>query len=122
MLEKTSYVVSGHTKTDWVVFTPKGMKLVFKRDTELCKGMPYIDQRTNKAGLVMINPVRKNYDPYAKKGIEKAKLSRNVQSMIGHPSNEHFKQIVSRKDLTNCLIAVDGVKMLKLFLVRIYQA
>ena len=48
-----------------------------------------------------------------KKEIENAKLSRNVQSKIGHPSNEHFKQIVSRKDLKNCPIAVDDVKNAK---------
>ena len=37
--------------------------------------MSYIDLRTNKAGLVMIETVRKNFESYAKKEIEKAKLS-----------------------------------------------
>jgi hypothetical protein len=56
--------------------------------------MPYIDLRTKKVVLAMIETVRKNFESYAKKEIEKAKLSRNVQSMIGHPPNEHYKQIV----------------------------
>ena len=94
MLEAAGYIVTSHTKKDWVVFTPKGKKIVFKRDTGITKGMPYIDLRTNKAGLAMIETVRKNFYSYTKKEIEKAKLSRNVQSMIGHPPNEHYKQIV----------------------------
>ena len=68
MLEAAGYVVSSHTKKDWVVFTPKGKKIVFKRDTGVTKGMLYIDLRTNKAGLAMINTVRKNVESYAKKG------------------------------------------------------
>ena len=91
MLEKAGYIVASHTKKDWVVFTPKGKKIVFKRDTGVCKGMPYIDLRTNKAGLAMINTVRKNFESYAKKEIEKAKLSRNVQSKIGHPIERTFQ-------------------------------
>ena len=33
MLEEAGYIVSTHTKSDWVVTTPKGKKIVFKRDT-----------------------------------------------------------------------------------------
>jgi len=47
--------------------------------------MPYIDLRTDKAGLAMIETVRKNFESYEKEEIEKAKLSRAVQSMVGHP-------------------------------------
>ena len=113
MLEAAGYIVTSHTKKDWVVFTPKGKKIVFKRDTGITKGMPYIDLRNNKAGLAMIETVRKNFSSYAKKEIEKAKLSRNAQSMIGHPSNEHYAQIVSRNDLENCPVNADDVKNAK---------
>ena len=58
----------------------------------------------------MIETVRKNFGSYAKKDIEKAKLSHTVQSMIGHPSNKHYAQIVSRNDLKNCPVCVDNVK------------
>ena len=60
-------MVSGHTKKNSVIFTPKGRKRVFKRDTGVCKGMLYTDLHTNKVGLVMINMVRKNVESYAKK-------------------------------------------------------
>ena len=59
MLESAGYIVSSHMKKDWVVFTPKGKKIVFKRGTGITKGMPYIDLRTNKVGLAMIETVRK---------------------------------------------------------------
>ena len=72
MLEKTGYVVSGHTKKYWVVFTHKGRKFVFKRDTGITKGIPYIDLRTNKAGLLMTETVHTNFELYKKKEIEKA--------------------------------------------------
>ena len=78
MLEKAGYILSGHTKMDWVVFTPKGKEIVFKRDTGVCKGMPYIDLYTTKPGLVMIDTVCKNFESYAKKEIEKVKLSCTV--------------------------------------------
>ena len=51
--------------------------------------MLYIDLHTTKAGLMMIKPINKNFESYAKKEIEKAKLSCTTQRMIGHPSNEH---------------------------------
>ena len=36
MLEEAGYIVSTHTKSNWVVTTPKGKKIVFKRDTGIC--------------------------------------------------------------------------------------
>ena len=83
MLKKAGYTVSGHTKQDWVIFTtPKGGGIVLKRDMGVCKGMPYIDLHTTKTGVAMINTVRKNFESYAKRETEKAKLSCNVQSMV----------------------------------------
>ena len=67
VLEKAGYILSGHTKKAWVVFPFKGRTFVFKRDTGVCKGIPYIDLHTNKAGLVMINTVCKNFEFHAKK-------------------------------------------------------
>ena len=113
MLEAAGYIVSSHTKKDWVVFTPKGNKIVFKQDTGVTKGMPYIDLCTNKAGLAMIEMIRNNFESYAKKDIEKAKLSRAVQSMVRHPSQEQYVQIVSQKDLKTCLVCVEDVKNAK---------
>ena len=70
--------MSSHTKKDWVVFTPKGKESVFKRDIGVCKGMSYIDLRTNTAGLALIEKVLKNLESHTKREIEKAKLSCTV--------------------------------------------
>ena len=80
--------------------------------------MTYINL-TNKAGLEMIETVRTNFESYAKEEIEKAKAYRNIQLMIGHPSNKHYSFFVSQKYIKNCPIDVNDVKMLQLGLVRI---
>ena len=36
ILEEAGYIVSTHTKSDWVVTAPKGKKIIFKRDTGVC--------------------------------------------------------------------------------------
>ena len=113
MLENTSYIVSSPMKKDWVVFTPKGNTIVLKRDTRVCKGMPYIDMCDNKAGLTTIETIRKNFEYYAKKEIEKAELSHTVQSMIRHPSRKHYTQFVNWNNLQNRLIDIDDVKNAK---------
>ena len=51
----------------------------------MCKGMPSISLRNNKVGMAMIETVNDNFESYAKKEIEKTKLSCTVQSMVGHP-------------------------------------
>ena len=40
--------------------TPEGKDITFKRDKGVCTGMPYINLRDQKEGLVMIETVRKN--------------------------------------------------------------
>ena len=60
MLESTGYTVSSHTKKNWVIFTPKNKNMVFKRETVLCKGMPYTDLCNNKAGSAIIKTVQVN--------------------------------------------------------------
>ena len=39
MLKYYGYIVSNHKKGDWVVTTPKGKDIVFKRYIGVCKGM-----------------------------------------------------------------------------------
>ena len=95
MLEDEGYIVSTHTKGDWVITTPKGKKLIFKRDTGVCKGIPYINLREHKEGISMIKTVRKKFAGATKKNIEKAIQSRTAQRRIGHPLDERFKEIVS---------------------------
>ena len=91
MLENDGYIVSTHTKKDWVVITPKGKTITFKRDSGLCQGMPYIDLLYNKDIICMIETAQKNFSGFTKKEIEKAQLSCTVQRIIGHPPDGRFE-------------------------------
>ena len=42
VLEAAGYLVFTHNHGNWVVTSPKGKKIVFKRDTGVCNRMPYI--------------------------------------------------------------------------------
>ena len=59
MLEEAGYIVSTHTKRDWVGTTPKGTKIFFKRDKVICNRMPYIDLRESMEGFAMIGTIKK---------------------------------------------------------------
>jgi hypothetical protein len=56
-LEEDGYVIDYNTKRDWVVTTPQGDEIRFKRDTGLCNRMPYIDLRESRAGVIMLETV-----------------------------------------------------------------
>ena len=108
-LEADGYNISYNTKKEWAVTTPEGTRIKFKRDTGLCKGMPYIDMINFKEGAIVIKTVRKNLENCTKKEIEVAKLSRATQLMIGHPPDKVFKQIVSDGTLDNCPVVPNDV-------------
>ena len=44
-LETDRYHIKYNNNGEWVVMTPKGVKIPFKRETGLCKGIPYIELR-----------------------------------------------------------------------------
>ena len=60
MLEDAGYIVSTQTKGLGCNY-PKNKKIVFKRDAGVCKGMPYIDLRTHKEGISMIETFHKKF-------------------------------------------------------------
>ena len=47
-LEADGYNILYDMKKEWIVTTPEGTRIKFKRDTGLCKGMPYIDMQNFK--------------------------------------------------------------------------
>ena len=77
-LEKDGYTVSTSTKGQRKVFTPEGKIILFKRDTGMCVGMPYIDLRDYEQGLVLTKTVRKNMGGFTREEIKGAKLSRQT--------------------------------------------
>ena len=81
--------------------TPQGEVIVFKRNTGVCRHMPYIDLREHAEDLVILETVQKNMGMFTKKEIKRAKLARVVQRRMDHPTDEHMKNIVLLLFLTN---------------------
>ena len=48
LLEEDRSHIKYARNMDWVVTTPQGVVILFKRDTGLSEGMPYIDIREQK--------------------------------------------------------------------------
>ena len=67
--------------------------------------------RESKEDTAMIETVRKNFKKFTKKEVKMAKLSREMQAMIGHPPDSVFKQIVSDKNLKNCPVEVNWINV-----------
>ena len=71
--------------------------------------MPYIDLRKHAEGHVMLEIVQKNIDMFTKKEIERAELVRAVQRQMGHPTDEHMKNIASQQSVKNIPIRTTDV-------------
>ena len=57
ILEEDGYIVSSHTKKEWEVTTPEGVTITFRRDTGICKCMPYIELCEENTGIAMIQTI-----------------------------------------------------------------
>ena len=56
-LEQDGYTITYSTSSDWVVTTPQGKNITFKRDTGLCDRMLYINLREGQDGIIMLETV-----------------------------------------------------------------
>ena len=64
--------------------TPAGEKIVFKRGSGICKGMPYIDLCEHTSGFALMETIEGNIDKFcagvgSNDEIKKAVLSRKVK-------------------------------------------
>ena len=112
MLEAIGYIVLTYTHVDWVVTTPEGNGITFKRDKRVCTGMPYINICDQKEGLVMVETVRGNMGGNTPEQIKGAQLARVAQGCVGHPPDGvHgvLKQMVSDNIPENMTIGLDNV-------------
>ena len=66
---------------------------------------PYIDltDEAGEAAIVLVQSVRKQYDGYTRKEVERAIEARKLQSRLGHPSEAQYTREVSRKPTPNAL-------------------
>ena len=107
-LEEEGYKIDYNTDRQWVVIAPNGKCITFKRDTGLCNRMTYIDLRQKHERIAMLETVRANFKGYTKKQVEKAILARRMQSMIAHPPDEKYKELVSSQSLLDSGVNVDN--------------
>ena len=75
----------------------------------MCVGMPYIDLREFKQGLVLIKTVRENMGGFTHEEIEGAKLSRQTQGCVGNPPDRVFKKLIGTNDLKNNPVTIENV-------------
>ena len=113
MLEEDGYAISTHTQGDWVVTSPKGTKIIFKWDTGVTRGIPYIDLQEHQEGISMIETVRKNFEGVTKKQLNKAITARLLQRQIGHPPDKRYKEIMSLLH-QNCPVSVTDINNARL--------
>ena len=108
-LEADGYVVRTDTNGEWQVITPEVETIPFKHDEGMCVGIPYIDLRDFKQGLVLTETFRKNMGGFTHEEIEGAKLSRKTQGSVGNPPDRVFKQLIDTKDLKNNPVTIENV-------------
>eukprot|EP00804_Cyclotella_cryptica_P008701 CCRYP_018547-RA/>CCRYP_018547-RA protein AED:0.32 eAED:0.32 QI:0/-1/0/1/-1/1/1/0/427 len=107
-LESDGYILEYVTTLGWLVHGPDGKTMIFKRDSGLCGGMPYVDLTQDPAkfivdtnairrqdGMIMVQTVRGNYEGYIREQVENAKKVRDEQAMMAHPSDDTLRHLVS---------------------------
>ena len=103
-LEKDEYTIDYNTKRDWVVTTPEGKCILFKKETVICNGTPYLDVQDNHEALVLLQTVCEKFGLFTERQVNRAFVSRDMQARVAHPADEKFKQMVSGKSFDSCSI------------------
>ena len=123
-LEKRFPEVAYNSKMNggaFVVTTHDGKKIVFKRCTKT--GFPYIDlDEDDDMGVMLVQAkaagevktIRKSYEGYTLKEVERAIRARKAQAQAGHPSEATMKKEVSHKSESSlyrdCPIVAQDIK------------
>ena len=63
--------------------------------------MPYIHMKEHHEAFAMVQTVRKQFEGFTKREMKKAILAWKLQAMLGHPSDQKLKQMVSLRSLWN---------------------
>ena len=58
--------------------------------------MPYLDTRENHVALVLIQTVCENFGKFTERQVNRAIALRDMQACMAHPTDESFKQMVSK--------------------------
>ena len=80
---------------------------MFKKDTGMCKGMPYLDVRDNHEALVLLQTFREKFGLFTERQVNCAIASHDMQARVAQPTDEKFKHMLSGKSLDNCSIVAN---------------
>ena len=105
-LEDHGYKIDYHSDREWVVFTPDGKEIIFKQETGKCNHTSYIEMHQHMKAFAMVKTVHKNFEGYTKKEVEKATYAHQAQAIMGHPTDEKFKQLVSLNVINKCPVTM----------------
>ena len=75
------------------------------------KGMPYLDLRELEAEAApsFIQIVRCNMEGYTRREVEEARQARDVQAMVGHPTDREFLRMVRLGMIVDCPVIPTAV-------------
>ena len=59
--------------------------------------------------MIIVQRVRKKFEGYTKQDMDKVKLARELQGMIGQPSDREYTYMASKKILPNCPITIRDI-------------
>eukprot|EP00957_Ditylum_brightwellii_P025224 1908898-Ditylum_brightwellii.AAC.1 len=89
---------------------------MFKSDTGLCEGIPYLDIHENHEALVLIQTVRNFFGKFTERQVNQSITAHDIQARMAHPTDESFKQMVNGKRIDNCpIVASDTVNARAIF-------
>ena len=103
----------------YVVHTQDGPVRFYKDEN----GLPYIDLEDSEedavtllvkkgpkeAATVFVQTVRQNYKGFTKKEVLQAKEARQAMGLIGNPSKNNIKGLVSNNMIKNCLVPTAAI-------------
>ena len=113
-LERDGYNLTYTTGGTWVVVTPDGKTIDFKRESGgVTDGMHYIDLREEIDGITHVNAqiptVKDKIEGYTKKEVEQAHLARRMLATMAYPSERDFQNMVSKRMIQNCPISLSDI-------------
>ena len=110
-LEHDGFKVQYHTGGQWIVTCPDNTDVIFKCDTGVTDGFPYVEIDTlgPKQATALMQTVCKNYEEFTKKEVEHAILAHKAQLHVGNQSEKQCKEMVSSPNLENCPVTATDV-------------
>ena len=124
-LEKDGFRVTSDTNGEWIVYLPRGEKLVFKQDTRNLKNMPFIemgdiveafahanieaDQDIKAIQERNIQTVCMKMKDFSRREVKGAIAARKAQIMLADPPDARFKQLVNSDSIKNCKVTAQDI-------------